>query len=90
MTLGHESGATSQLLIATATGLEAQRVEMELFGPPGMLAINAMDPWPRELPAIIRRELAEMTRTRVSHPVGAARGLEVQRLIAEAERQLRA
>jgi predicted dehydrogenase len=88
ITLEHESSAQTQLLISTVAGLREQIAGIDLFGPGGLLSLNTAEGRETTAPTI-RKELAEMVRTRQSHPVGVERGLALQRVIADLESQLR-
>jgi predicted dehydrogenase len=85
--LTHEGGPISQILISAKVGVERQLTGLELFGPGGQLVVDPGEGRETVAPTI-RRELAEMVRTRQPHPVGVERGLVLQRIVDEAERQL--
>jgi len=82
----HESGAVSTLSFSGSVAVDPPRVGLELFGPRGTMALDALAAdWP-EVFATIRSEFAAMVRTRQPHELDAARGLHLQQLVAEAGR----
>ena len=88
LTLRHESGALSQLQFSAKVALPTANVGLELFGPAGSISIDAMaNDWPAVF-ATIRSEFAAVVRSGKSHELDLARGVELQRIIELAERQL--
>jgi predicted dehydrogenase len=88
LTLEHESGALSQLQFSARVPVEPPVVGLQVFGPGGAFAVDAMAAnWGRVF-ANVRSEFAALARTREPHTLGIERGVELQRIIAEAERQL--
>ena len=84
----HESGIRTQVIVSARCAMNPQATGVEIFGPEGRLEIETWTGRDTVAPTI-RAELAHMTRTREPHPIGVERGLALQRVIAEAERQLR-
>jgi predicted dehydrogenase len=88
--LEHEGGAVSEVALSGRTGIERSRVNVELYGPSGVLEIDAVAAVGPEVFATLRSEFADVARTRRGHECDVQRGLHLQRLIGQAEGQLRA
>lgn len=81
----HTSGAVSDLAV-TGCVPGPSRTGLEVFGPGGALILDARA-FERD-DGEIRRRFAEVVRTGEPHDLDAARGLYLQRLVAEAEASL--
>lgn len=86
--LEHESGAVSEVSISCAAAITPSRTEVELFGPHGTLAVDGRADSRERVFANLRADLATVARTGGPHPCDAARGLYVQRLVAQTEAAL--
>lgn len=90
LTLQHEGGAASDVAICCRAAITPSRTEVELFGPSGVLAIDARAALGADWFAMVRAEFAATARAgHGSHPLDAARGLHLQHLVAAAEADLR-
>jgi len=89
LSLQHESGAASQALLSGAVGLDPPKVTLDLYGPEGERTLNALtgDDFMATF-ATVRREFAALLRGGGRHEFDIERGLLLQRLIDEAERDL--
>jgi predicted dehydrogenase len=89
LTLEHEGGAVSDVSLCCRVAIEPGRTETELYGPKGMLAVDvraAIGPETfAQIPVALAAAAADPG---APNPLDAARGLHLQRIIAEAERQL--
>jgi predicted dehydrogenase len=85
----HAGGASSDVAISCATGIMPSRTEVEVFGPDGVVAVDARADERTAMWARVRRELAETVATRRPHPCDAARGLHLQRIVDAVETSLR-
>jgi predicted dehydrogenase len=86
LTLSHASGVTSQGSLCCRAAMES-RTELELFGPSGTLRFDGREGDRREVGANMRAAFAAVARG-AAHPSDARRGLHLQEIIHEAERQL--
>jgi predicted dehydrogenase len=84
--LTHEGGAVSDLALSGDVP-GPSRTGLEVFGPHGSLALDARD-FDRD-DGEIRRRFAAVARRAETTEIDAARGLHLQRLVAEAEASLR-
>jgi hypothetical protein len=82
----HEGGKVSDVSICGRTTGES-RTEVEVFGETERLSLDARAVRGDAF-GILRQEFAETARAGGGHPVDAARGLYLQRLIIEAESRL--
>jgi predicted dehydrogenase len=89
LALEHESGVTSQALLSGAVGLDPAKVTLDLYGPGGERSLDALAGGSFSATfANVRREFAASVRAGRSHELDVQRGLVLQRLIDEAERDL--
>jgi predicted dehydrogenase len=87
--LGHEGGAVSQAAMCAIVPLDAQRAGIDIYGAAGGLDLDCAGAVGPETFVTVADELAAMVRTGQAHPIDAARGLHLQRIIGRAEDQLR-
>jgi predicted dehydrogenase len=86
--LAHASGAWSEVAMSCASAIEPSRTEVELYGRTASLSVDARAGARAESFARVRAEFAAVARSGGPHPCDAARGLEVQRLVARVEAAL--
>jgi predicted dehydrogenase len=86
--LEHESGAVSEVSISCLAAITPSRTEIEIFGPDGSLSVDGRADSRDLVFANLRRDFATVARTGGPHPCDAARGLQVQCLLAMAEAAL--
>ncbi len=86
--LTHESGALSEVTLSCASAIEPSRTEMEVYGRDRSCFVDARSGARAASFARVRAEFAAVARTGAAHPCDAARGLELQVLVARAERAL--
>ncbi len=84
----HENGARSDVTLSCASAIEPSRTEVELYGRERSIAVDARAAARAASFARVRSEFAAVARSGGPHPCDAARGLELQRLIARVERSL--
>ena len=84
----HESGARSDVVLSCASAIEPSRTEIELYGRERSVSVDARAAARAESFALMRAEFAAAARTGGPHPCDAARGLELQRLIARVDAAL--
>jgi predicted dehydrogenase len=91
--LEHEAGAVSQVSVSCRAAIDPSRTEVELWGaePPGWLAVDARAGLGPESFASLRTAFVSAARRGGpamldGRPLGAERGLELQRLVHRAER----
>lgn len=87
--LDHESGARSEVSLCARAAIEPSKTEIELYGPGGSLVLDARAATGPRAFRTIRREFVETARAGGGHPLDAARGLYLQRLLAAAEADLK-
>jgi predicted dehydrogenase len=78
----HESDARSDVVLSCASAIEPSRTEVELYGRERSITVDARAAARAESFARMRAEFAAAARTGGPHPCDAARGLELQRLVA--------
>ena len=86
--LHHEGGALSQGAMCATVPIEPQRFGIDVYGARGALELDCSSAVGPDTFATVADELAAMVRSGRPHPLDAARGLHLQRIIEEAERQL--
>ena len=86
--LEHESGAVSEASMCARAGIADSRTEVQIFGPNGVLELDARAGRNRDLFSTLRREFAEVARTGAPHDCDVRRGLYLQRLIETAEQEI--
>ena len=86
--LEHEGGAVSEASLCATAAIEPHRSGVELYGRGGVLEIDCAAAVGPEAFATLTAELAATVRSGEDHPLDVERGLHLQRLIADAERQL--
>lgn len=89
LTLEHENGVTSVASMCASSALQPSRSTVELYGPSGVLEIDLGTAVGPASFAVLAEELAAMVRTGARHPLDAQRGLHLQRILEQAEAQLR-
>ncbi len=89
MLLDHEGDLSSEASLCATAALDPQRAGLELFGRNGVLEIDCASAVQPEAFATLRREFAAAVRG-TPHSLDVQRGLQLQRIIAEAESQLAA
>jgi len=84
----HDGGAISQAALCATVPLPSQRAGIEIYGAEGALELDCDSAVGPDTFATVADELATMVRSGRPHPVDAARGLHLQRIIEQAEDQL--
>jgi len=84
----HESGTRSDVVLSCASAIEPSRTEVELYGRDRSLTVDARAAARAESFARMRSEFVTAARTGGPHPCDAARGLELQRLLARVDAAL--
>lgn len=87
--LDHLSGAVSEVSMCATSALQPHRAGVELYGTTGVLEIDCASAVGAEAFATLAEELATMVRAGGGHPLDVGRGLHLQRILADAEAQLR-
>lgn len=87
--LEHEGGAVSEVSLCFTTNITGTRSGAEVYGPDGVVEIDCAASVKPDAFATLRSEFAECVRTGRSHDLDVARGLHLQRVISDAERQLK-
>jgi predicted dehydrogenase len=85
--LEHTTGVVSQATLSASTALDPSRSGVTLFGSSGVLEVDTGVAVGPEAFATVGRELVEVIAGR-PHPLDVRRGLHLQRILDEAERQL--
>ena len=89
LTARHASGCVSQVSLSGMVKRAQGKVEIELYGPEGEMTLDALGGGSfAETFANVRREFAAVVRSGRSHEFDVHRGVQLQRLIAEAEASL--
>jgi predicted dehydrogenase len=81
----HESGAVSETSISCTAAIRPSRTEVELFGRDGSLAVDGRSDSRDVVFANLRADFAAVAASGGPHPCDAARGLELQRILAMAQ-----
>lgn len=87
--LEHESGATSQASLSASIPVSPYRAAVEVFGETAALSVNCANAVTVETFATLRAEFARSVTSGQAHPIDAHHGLELQRILAAAEADLR-
>jgi predicted dehydrogenase len=87
--LGHDGGSISQAAACATVPLQRQRAGVEVYGTHGALDLDCAAAVGPETFVTVADELAAMVRNGEPHPLDAAHGLRLQRIIEQAESQLR-
>ncbi len=87
--LEHEGGAVSEASLCATSGLQPHRSGVEVYGATGALDIDCASAVGPEAFATLTEELATMVRSGGGHPLDVRRGLHLQRILEDAETQLR-
>lgn len=87
--LDHEGGAVSEVSLCATCGLQPHRSGVELYTPAGVLELDCATAVGPDAFATLAEELASMVNDGVRHPLDVHRGLHLQRLLEDAEQQLR-
>lgn len=87
--LEHEGGAVSEASLCATSALQPHRSGVELYSPTGVLEIDCASAVGPAAFSTLTEELAAMVRTGNAHPLDVQHGLHLQRILAEAEAQLR-
>lgn len=80
----HESGAVSETSISCTAAITPSRTEVELFGREGSLAVDGRSDSRDVVFANLRADFAATAASGGPHPCDAARGLQLQRILAMA------
>ena len=86
--LEHEGGARSEVSLSCRVAIEPSRTEAEVFGPQGCLFVNARAGTRASAFTTLRREFAEAARAGGGHPLDAAHGARLQRILDAAGHSL--
>ncbi len=78
----HESGAVSETSISCTAAITPSRTEVELYGRDGSLAVDGRSDAREVVFANLRADFAAAAASGGPHPCDAARGLELQRILA--------
>ena len=84
----HDSGVTSTAALSATTAIDPHRAGVAVFAEEGVTEIDCVAAVTPDAFARLRREFAEAVRSG-GHPLDVRRGLQLQRLLDDAERQLR-
>jgi len=85
----HESGVTSQVGLCASSAVEPSRASLELYGRAGVHELDLTGATGAAAFATLAEELAHTVTSGEAHPLDARRGLHLQRIICDAEAQLR-
>jgi hypothetical protein len=88
LTLAHEGGAASGASLCATSALQPHRAAVELYSREGVLEIDCGTAVGPEAFTTLAGELATMVRSGRRHPLDVHRGVHLQRVLADAERQL--
>ena len=89
LALHHESGAVSSAALCASSALQPHRAGVELYSRAGVLEIDCTSAVGADAFATLADELATMVQSGGRHPLDVHRGLHLQRVLAQAEAQLR-
>ena len=84
----HEGGAVSTASMSATVPVEVSHSGIEVYGSFGERTLDCASAVGPEAFATLRRELVETVRSGDPHPLDVHRGLHLQRLLDQAERQL--
>lgn len=88
VTLEHEGGGVSDAIVSGSAGIDGAHARIEAYGRDGMASVDVIAAAGPGATANLRREFAAVARREQAHPLDAAHGLRVQRLIAQVEAEL--
>jgi predicted dehydrogenase len=88
LTLRHDGGAVSSAALCATSALQPHRAGVELYSSEGVLEIDCGTAVGPDAFATLADELASMVRSGTRHPLDVHRGLHLQRVLDDAERQL--
>jgi predicted dehydrogenase len=86
--LHHEGGAISQASMCASVAVEPQRFGIDVYGARGALELDCSSAVGPDTFVTVAEEFAATVRSGQPHPLDAARGLHLQRIIEDAEQQL--
>jgi predicted dehydrogenase len=86
--LHHEGGAISQASMCASVPVEPQRFGIDVYGGGGALELDCSTAVGPETFLTVAEEFAATVESGEPHPLDAARGLHLQRIIEDAEQQL--
>jgi predicted dehydrogenase len=89
LTLEHASGVISTASLCASCAVQPHRCGIELYSAGGVLEIDCSSAVGPEAFVTLTEELAAMVRTGAPHPLDVQRGLHLQRVLENAESQLR-
>lgn len=87
--LDHEGGLSSQASMCATTPVEPHQSGAEIFGANGRLTVDTTAAVTPDTFATVVADFAAAVLDGTPHPLDAARGLHLQRLLADADAQLR-
>ena len=87
--LDHDGGAVSEVSLCATCGLQPHRSGVELYSAAGVLDLDCAAAVGPDAFATLAAELAAVVNDGARHPLDARRGLHLQRILEDAERQLR-
>lgn len=87
--LDHAGGAYSEVSLCATAKIDPSTAGAELYGPAGALRFESADVDGRETFATLYREFAAVARGELRSDLDVQRGLYLQRLIEQAEAELR-
>jgi len=85
----HASGVVSDISLTASTRLDPARAGAEVYSSDGVIEVDTGNVFDQDVMARAVTEFVEAVRGRSPHRLDAHRGLHLQRLIDQAERQLR-
>jgi predicted dehydrogenase len=86
--LHHEGGAISQASMCASVPVEPQRFGIDVYGARGAMELDCSTAVGPDTFLTVAEEFASTVRSGQRHPLDAARGLHLQRIIEDAEQQL--
>ena len=86
--LEHASGVVSLATLSATTDVDPHRSGVALYGRTGVLEVDAVAAVGPDAFATLGRELVAVVRDGSPHALDVRRGLHLQRILADAERQL--
>jgi predicted dehydrogenase len=89
LSLVHDGGAVSSASLCATSALQPHRAGVDLYGAEGVLEIDCATAVGPDAFATLAEELGHLVRTGEPHPLDVRRGLHLQRILDDAERQLR-
>jgi predicted dehydrogenase len=86
--LEHEGGASSEVSLCATSAIQPARAAVEVYGRHGLLTVDCVGAVDAGTFTTVAAELATVAHTGEPHPLDVDRGLHLQQILHEAERQL--